>query len=328
MHALKLKFHALAVVVIALPAFLAAAPETSGFLQSRLRLSEGTPRTPSHASFDLSHLRVKLAGEAAPGVNVVVMPELVGGFQLLDAYATWAATDEAALTLQAGQFKFPFGLDRMAAPYRLARVDYSMIDTALFPGSAWDVGTALTAKLAGFRLDAAVIEGQGANLAAGSTMSWVRNDASGRLEWSGLDGDLTLGASIYQGLSQKTPWSPGATIATASASEASHTWSGGHLKAQLGRMAIKAEVIDRDDLLWGATAEPSLALTDTLSLIGYYDRVEDQASDLAGKTAMGGALAWQAYPKVKVTLDVRGTASGADQKPTQTLAQLQAQTGF
>jgi hypothetical protein len=306
-----------------------AALETGGFLQSRVGLSEGSSPALNTVGLSLNHLRVKLASDDASAVKVVVMPELAGGFSLLDAYADWSPAADGALSLRVGQFKFPFGQDRMPGPQALERADYSAIDAALFPGSAWDVGAAVTLKGAGLRLDAAVIEGQGANLAAsGPVGARERSDVSGRLEWSGLDGGLTLGASLYQGLSQKTPWAPTATIPAGDSWGPSHTWSGGHLKAKAGRLSLRAEAISRDDRLWGATVEPRLALTPGLSVVAYYDRVEDQANDAAGKTAVGAALAWQALPQLELTLDLRGSAAGPDQRPTRSQALAQVQAGF
>lgn len=99
----------------------AAALETSGFLQSRVSLTEGSDPSLNTVGINLQHLRVRLAGEAAPGVSVAVMPEMAGGFQLLDAYADWSPRPDGGVSLRVGQFKFPFGLDRMAGPQALWR---------------------------------------------------------------------------------------------------------------------------------------------------------------------------------------------------------------
>lgn len=318
---------ALLVLVLLSVARFAPAQDFGGFLQARAGLTQGADPAPDRLGLSLAHVRFRYATEAAPGVQVAVMPELAGGFALLDAYADWSVLDGGVLALRVGQFKFPFGQDRMAGPQALDRADYSAIDVALFPGSAWDVGAMATAKAGGFSLAVAVIEGQGANLAVASAGGRERNDVSARAQWSGWNGALILGGSLYQGLGNKTPWAPTAS-APAGGWGPSHTWGGGHLSVHAGRLGLKAEIINRDDLLWGATVESRLALGAGFSLVGYYDHVENQALVSGCGTAIGGAMAWQAAPKVELSLDGRGTASGPDQKPTASQIQLQFQAGF
>jgi hypothetical protein len=303
-----------------------AAQDVSAFLQARAGLTQGTDPAPDRLGLSLAHVRIRYTAPAAPGVQVAIMPELAGGFGLLDAYADWTIMD-GGLSLRVGQFKFPFGQDRMPGPQALERADYSAVNAALFPGSAWDVGSMATLKAAGLDLAVAVIEGQGANLAAASAGSRGRKDFSARLQWSSTEGGLVLGASLYQGLSHKTPWAPTPPPPSVTWGP-NHTWSGAHLAVKTERLGLKAEYIGRDDLLWGVTVEPRVALGGGLSLVAYYDRVENQALASAAATAMGGALAWRFAPELELTLDGRGTASGPDQKPTATQIQLQYQVGF
>ena len=296
-----------------------------GFVQTWLAANEGTDRTVDDFGLLVKHARVKFTGTPTEGVKLVVMPELAGGLQagglqLLDAYGDWTIDEEGVYTLRFGQFKFPFGLNRMYHPGALNRSGYSSIN-GLFPGHAWDVGGALLYRRGLFSLDAAIIEGQGPNLLASNGVGTRRrSDASGKLEVALMDKAVVVGASIYQGLRHANPF--------ATAMAESHTWSGGHVKASFGSMAMEAEVISRDDLNWGATIEPRYAINDQFTLLVYYDRRENQASDLAGSTAVGGGIIYSPNKKVEITLDVIGKSTGPEQKPVNTAAVLQTQFNF
>lgn len=308
---------------LALALTVSAAAETKivGFVQTWLTAVDSSDGVVDNFGLVAPHARVKFVGTPEDNIKLVVMPELAGGkITLLDAFGDWTLDSEGIYTLRFGQFKFPFGLNRMYHPGQLDRSNYSMLNGSLFPGHAWDVGGELLYRRGNVKFDIAVIEGQGPNLTAGTVGNRGRQDVSGRLEIALMDKAVTVGASIYQGLSQKTPW--------AAILEENHTWGGGHLKAAFGPLGLQAEVINRDDLKFGVNAEPSYQVSEKLKLVGYYDRIEDQANDLLGKTRMGLALVYAVSPKLEFTLDTQGNSTGPEQKPVSNATVLQAQFNF
>ena len=194
--------------------------KVNGLVQDWASLGENGKADYVDAGDLVRHLRLRLDAGVGDGIDVVVMPELAGGVNLLDAYAalemdkgvdTWGIP----VTATVGQFKVPFGLNRMSTPGQLALVDYSSLAARIFnlaaagPTAGWDDGIMLTVLPAAWaRVDAAWIEGLGANQPGSATNPGTKaiQDFSGKLEltpWAGLD----LGVSLYQGQLYTAPGS-------------------------------------------------------------------------------------------------------------------------
>jgi len=130
------------------------------------------------------------------------------GFQLLDGYIQadldkYLIDFSLPITVVAGQFKTPFGLNRMYTPPQLLFVNYSSISNNVFGSNNFLGMTALMVtwrqpKM--FKLDLAAVEGQGPNLA--TTTNYIQangnQDFVARLDLQFIDG-LSFGGSLYQG---------------------------------------------------------------------------------------------------------------------------------
>lgn len=256
-----------------------------GFLQAWWGAGNSNNTAPGHdynlAGDFLKHLRVKIQAEPLSGVQVVIVPELAGGFTLLDGYV-WLNFDQAFLkqdapgdlSLTAGQFKTPFGLDRMYLPSQLVGVEYSIISGAVFGDkSSWDDGLMATYKGKDLRFDLAAVKGLGPNLLTSAYVGTnplglanANQDYVGRVEVPLFDQQLTLGASYYYGTHFSAPGTQGFL--------APKSWFGIHAKWKGAPKTydLEAEFIGRETGIFqrarprGSMPRPMFGLPRTYSL--------------------------------------------------------------
>jgi len=287
-----------------------------GVLKDWLTVGENPAKEFKQVGNVLKVARVRLEARPNENVLVVAMPELAGGIRVLDAYATLNVAALPGLALTAGQFKFPFGQNRMPGPQALRNVDYAAINTAVLPGDAWDDGIKATYSLPQLKVEVASVEGMGQNLSAPAGSGFglrPSQELSGLVEVSVAD--WTLGASCYQGSRGNAFTEP-------------RLFGGGHLRFKAGPLALQAEFINRDVDRIGYQAEPLLALGSDWAVIGDYERVEDYRSHALGATRLGGGVRWQAHEAVKLTLWAQGDSAGPEQAPRSSVGILQTQVEF
>jgi hypothetical protein len=317
----------------------------NGFAQVWETLGEG-PNTltkgPSYTQNGamLKRLRVKMTAEAYDGLSLVLLPEMAGatGFQLLDGYIQadldkYLIDFSLPISVVAGQFKTPFGLNRMYLPPQLLFVNYSSISNNIFgSNNFWDDGLMVTwrqPKL--FKLDVAVVEGQGPNLA--TTTNYIQTngnqDVVARLDLQFIDG-LSFGGSVYQGehfrvLGTGAPLysSTGPSIVAEGAGGVTVTSkvkgprliTGGHLQYKtFGKgFQLDLECINRDVERGGFTGAVAYYLVDWLQLALGYDRVEVYGNNNAARTRYQAGLNWFPGGPLRISLDQEASALGPDQ---------------
>jgi len=247
---------------------------------------------------------------------VIVVPELTApAFVLLDGYATLdfgqVFLDESApgeFSLTAGQFKTPFGLNRMVTPPQLTSVEYSSISSAVFTDKTfWDDGLMATYKGKAFRLDVAAVKGLGPNLfTAPFNLSSPNQDYLGRLEVPLFDGQLTLGASYYYG----THFTTAGTQAFSTAKN----WFGAHAKWKglPKTYDLEFEWITRESEMFGINGQAAFWLFANIQPFVLYEYVENHQKESLSTGRMGGGFNW--YPKtagpLRITLETIGESQG------------------
>src|ERR1051326_8609710 len=152
---------------------LAPAPATlkwNGFLHSWIDSGENAKSEYKLGGTLLKRLRLKLTADVYDGVSLVALPEFAGGFTLLDGYAAFDLSrfpqpTAWPLTITVGQFKTPFGQNKMYVPQALYAVDYSSIYNGMFnangPLGFWDMGAMAVYKDPLFKVEAAAVGGAG-----------------------------------------------------------------------------------------------------------------------------------------------------------------------
>lgn len=332
----------------ATPSPTAPAPpvKVNGFLQAWLDAGN-SPSTAPGTNYNLTgdylrHFRLRFEANPLTGVQVVCVPEFAGGFVLLDGYAALnfdqvflGGTAPGDFLLTVGQFKTPFGLNRMYSPTQLLSVEYSTINNGTFTQpNFWDSGLMATYKNKDFRLDLAAIKGQGPNLftsglATGNTPLGVLNsnqDYVGRLEIP-IGSNLSLGGSYYYGY-QKSQWLK--------------NWFGAFLKwkGDAKTWDAETEFISRDsaDLstneVVGINAQADVWVGDNFQPFLLYEYVENHLTPSLSSGRMGGGINW--YPRtvsaLRMTLEAVGEGAGyvaADPtQPTSGKVILQTQVVF
>lgn len=325
----------------------------NGFIHDWVTIGENPKKEYANSGDLVKRFRFKMNVEAYDGLNVVLVPELAGqgtsviapsggttvtaavfGFTLLDAYATidlskYLVDMSLPLTVTIGQFKTPFGLNRMYTPSQLTLVDYSSIYNGaggvMQTSTFWDDGLMLTYKLASFwnlKADAAWVEGLGIDqpTPGGNAFgSRPNQDFVGRLEVTPLAG-LTVGGSYYNGEAFGASGTPGFP-------NKPKNFSGAFVKyAMFGKsFAAEAEFINRDLERLGLTIQLSQYVCDSLQLAVGYDHVTMYQNDKADNTRYMGGLNWFPGGPLRFSLMQLGTATGVTQSPSDTRTILQTQ---
>jgi hypothetical protein len=278
----------------------------------------------------LKRLRFKMTAEAYDGLSLVMLPEVAGsqGFQLLDGYIQ-ADLDKYLLdfsypiTVIAGQFKTPFGLNRMYTPPQLAFVNYSSISNGVFgSNNFWDDGLMITwrqAKL--FKLDLAAVDGQGPNLATptGYFNANGDQDAVARLDLQFIDG-LSFGGSAYYGehFAGLGTGAPLYTLVGATAGSkiaGPRLITGGFLQYKtFGKgFQLDLEFINRNTERGGFSGVVSQYLADWMQLALGYDRIEVYGLDASASTRYQAGLNFYPGGPLRLSLDQEASAAGTDQ---------------
>ncbi|GEM_PF-5185478 len=314
-------------------AVLTASPvKVNGFLQAWLDAGN-SPSTAPGTNYNLAgdylrHLRLNFQADPLSGLHLVALPEFAGGFVLLDGYARLdfnqvflGAADPGEFALTVGQFKTPFGLNRMYNPAQLLSVEYSTINNGTFAQkNFWDSGLMATYKGKDFRFDLAAIKGQGPNLftaalATGATPLGVLNsnqDYVGRLEIP-IGSNFSVGGSYYYGFQ---------TLALVK------NWFGAFLKwkGDAKTWDAEAEFISRDNTdlstneVVGINAQADIWLGDSIQPFLLYEYVENHLTPASSSGRMGGGINW--YPRtvgaLRMTLEAVGEGAGyVSADPTQ-----------
>ncbi len=303
----------------------APAPKPSfnlkGFVKAWAQVSED----PSDKGLDQGTLMLKssrliVQGQASDEVSVQLVSELAGGIKVLDAYASWKASPH--YTLVGGQFKFPFGKDRMETPASLERVDYSGVTARITNRVAvngWDDGFMAKAQWGPVKFDAAIFQGQGPNQATPSARD--EREYSATLEWVALPG-LKLGGSFYDG--QDLAFTNRPDFVTAA-----------YLVGQVGAADLSVEYLAQHWGKYGVISQLGYKIADKYKVFVYYDRVEDPR-DLpgaglghsGGRSEQGLGLICDHVKGLRLTLQVSGANAGPDQTPRSTQAVAQALARF
>jgi len=300
-----------------------------GFLQSWLVAGNSTSAGVVGKQYRLSgdllrHFRVRFQADPIPGVSVIMIPELTAGaFTLLDGYATLDAqqvflgeTTPGELSFTVGQFKTPFGLNRMYAPPQLTSAEYSTVSGRTFGSTSfWDAGLMATYKGKLFRLDVATVKGLGPNQFGPApnvfTLS-TNQDYCARLEVPLMDGQLVVGGSYYYGKHFVAPGTQGFLIP--------RHWFGAFfkLKGLPKTYEIETEFISRNTEGFyvgerlGVSALASFWLTGNLQPFVLYEFVEDRPAYASSTGRMGGGINW--FPvmggPVRLTLEMIGESFG------------------
>lgn len=268
----------------------------------------------------LRHLRLRFQADPLDGLQVIVIPELTGaaGFVLLDGYVSMnfdqvlmGETVPGEVSLTAGQFKTPFGLNRMSVPQMLTGVEYSTISNAIFTSTSfWDEGLMGTYKGKAFKLDLAAIKGLGPNRFAGTAPFGLFNmsqDYCGRLEVPLMDGQILIGGSYYYGYHFT---GAGGTAAFSVAKNFFGAFF--KLKGLPKTYELEGEWISRESEMFGVNAVGSFWLSANVQPFLLYEYVENHVTGTASTGRMGGGLNW--YPRtagpLRITLEVVGERAG------------------
>ena len=317
----------------------------NGFAQVWETLGEGPNSLAQGPTYDqngalLKRLRFKMTAEAYDGLTLVLLPEVAGttGFQLLDGYIQ-ADLDKYILdfgqpiSVTLGQFKTPFGLNRMYTPPQLVFVNYSAITNNVFgSNNFWDDGLMVTYRLPKmFKLDLAAVDGQGPNLATptGYFGTGGMQDGVARLDLQFIDG-LSFGGSVYYGehfraLGAGAPEFPvqgpsilpegAAGVTVTSKVSGQRLLTGGHIQYKtFGKgFQLDLECINRGVERGGFSGVTSYFLVDWLQLALGYDRVEVYGNDKAASTRYQAGLNWFPGGPLRISLDEEASAAGTDQ---------------
>jgi hypothetical protein len=309
----------------------------NGFIHAWAGLGENAKQEDVNAGVGLERLRFRMAASPYDGVTVVIIPELAGAFSLLDGYAKIDLDkyflDLAAwpISVTAGQFKTPFGQNRMYTPPQLAVVDYSNIYNGaggvVQATSFWDQGLMVSAPIDTWaKFDLAWVHGLGPNQVAPGTGFGGKQmqDFSGILNLTKLYPGLTVGGSFYAGES----FNPAGLAAfPVNTTISPKVFSGAHFKyATFGKgFSLEAEFINRTLDRIGYNAVLSQYITDAWQLVYSYDHVTVYVNDKNDHTRHIVGVNWFPGGTVRVSLNQVGTRTGVSQVPGNTATILQTQ---
>jgi hypothetical protein len=305
----------------------------NGFAHAWAGAGENAKREYVNSGVQLKRLRFKMTAEAYDGLTVVILPELVPTFTLLDGYVAvdlskYVLDFSLPLTVTMGQFKTPFGLNRMYLPPQLLTMDYSRIYNGatgvMGTTSFWDDGVMLSYKQGTlFKVDAAWVEGLGPNIGAstGTTYGSKPNqDFAAKVDVTPFGPILTVGGSVYYGEAYGAAGVPGFPGKP-------KVFSGAHAKVKLFGKSFEgeAEMINRTDDRMGYTVSLGQFIFDWLQLAGIYDHVTDYKTDKSDNTRYLGGLNFYPGGPFRIGVMEEGTASGPSQQPVDSKSILQAQ---
>ncbi|HTA76759.1 MAG TPA: hypothetical protein VK791_06355 [bacterium] len=156
-----------------------------------------TSSTGDTLGFSLQHVILGSTYSIDAIDTLTVSSELVGGFNLLNAYDTHSLGDiYSGLALKVGQFQIPFGYNQYQTPDQLIRINYNTIDTLTSPvgipadsAQQFDLGAELDQNWDNLSLQVAVVQNNGAINSTGN------KDWAGRAQWKSQN--VLLGVSDY-----------------------------------------------------------------------------------------------------------------------------------
>ena len=291
----------------------------NGFAQAWEDTGENAKSEYTQSGSLLKRLRVKMTAEVYDGLSVVVQPEFAGGFFLLDGYIK-ADLDKYILdfgqpiSVTMGQFKTPFGLNRMYAPFQLTFVNYSGISNAVFGNTNfWDDGIMASYTVPGLlKIDAASVEGLGPNQATPAAYGLQGSqDAVGRVELT-LFKVLALGGSVYYGQGFT---GNGGAVAFPIGTTGPKLLTGAHAQVKLPGKSFQAdlEMINRGVDRGGFAGILSQYVTDWMQLALGYDRVEVYGSDKSATTRYQAGINFYPGGPLRLSLNQEASATGPDQ---------------
>lgn len=345
MQAKTLKATALALAftmtAATLPAAMDIAPPVkvtwNGFIHTWSSIGENAKYEYVNAGVMLKRLRFRMGVEPYDGVTVVILPELAGAFTLLDGYVKidldkYLLDFTLPISVTAGQFKTPFGLNRMYLPGQLPVVDYSSIYNGptgvVETTSFWDQGVMLTSPLSTWgKLDVAWIEGLGPNQATPGGNGFgtkQMQDFAARLDLTKLWPGLTVGGSAYHGESYKAAGTAGFPVNT---KDNPKLWTGAHFKyATFGKgFSLEGEFLNRTLEKLGVNVAVTQYVSEKWQLAFSYDHVTAYLNDKVDQTRYLGGVNYLPGGPLRLSLNQLGTAVGSSQKPANTRTILQCQ---
>lgn len=174
-----------------------------------LQVNAGAGGTPD-ARFDgvrdrflVRRARLMMRGSFAENIDFMFLPEFgnaaiagVTGYrgQLTDAYLTWKKYPQA--TLQAGQFKTPFGYEQLISDAKVATVERSLPNDRLTFGR--QIGASLSGAAAGDRLtySAGLFNGNGTNNGNNDNDQMMSAARVGAVVWARGSDSLRINANL------------------------------------------------------------------------------------------------------------------------------------
>ncbi len=305
----------------------------AGFGQAWAEMGENPKKVYNQVGLLLKRFRIKMTAEPYDGLSAVFVPELAGGVTVLDAYLSadlskYLIDFSPAITLTAGQFKTPFGQNRMYIPPQLLIQDYSGIYTAVMEDkSFWDQGFMASYKIDTLKVDVAIAEGLGPNQATPGGNAYGQKfgqDVYVRAEYGMLGGMVMLGGSLMNGEHFTTP----GTVAFPAKAK---TVTGAHVKLKGPGKSydLEAELVNRDVDRGGFTVQPSYWITDGLQVVAAYDRFENYTGGAKlGTTRFIGGLNWFPSGPLRISFLAIGEATGPSQVPQNSKSVIQTQIVF
>jgi hypothetical protein len=236
------------------------------------------------------------------------------------------------LSVTVGQFKTPFGQNRMYTPTQLAVVDYSNIyntPTGVVEATSfWDQGVMLSGKLGTWgTADVAWVEGLGPNQATPTGLGFgaqQMQDFAAKVDVTKLYPGLTVGGSMYQGESFKAAGTPAFPVGP---KDQPKLWSGAHFKyATYGKgFSVEGEFLNRTLEKIGYNGVATQYITDAFQLALSYDHVTAYLNNKVDQTRYIAGLNWFPAGTVRLSLDQIATNAGPSQAPASTSTVLQTQ---
>ncbi len=326
-----------------------------GFVQDWSTVGEdATTHAYDNAGNFVKHARLALSATPADGVSVALLTEMAGnsvtttptlfGATLLDAYvkvdlAKFLPGGGPPLALTAGQFKTPFGLNRMYSPEQLQLVDYSIIYGSPYgvmgTSTYWDDGLKLSYRPnANWQADAAWVEGLGINQAfPGGNPFGLEPDQDFVANIAFTPGPhWKLGASYYYG----EAFTASGVVAFPNKPK---SWVDGYARYAAGGKSFAAELefLNRSGSgnvdpqtpdRGGLTAQITQYLWAPLQLVAGYDHVTVYGPGPGATTRYVGGL--NVYPggTVRVSLQQMAFGFGISQQPVSSRTIVQTQVIF
>ncbi len=217
--------------------------------------------------FRVSRVRIRANGKLVETLSFFVQMDAGSNPALKDARLRVGLGKRIPLTLEAGRFLLPFGVETPINPYWLTAVDYSLPISKLMAG-LWDVGVKAYGKYPvneqiALNYVAAVVNGD----TGGFTDSNKKKDFVGRLGVS-LPSGISLGGSAYIGKApviQDGSWT---------GDDVTKNRFGGDFKLDLNPILLQAEGLlgksDETDSL-GFYVLGAYKLLPQLQLVGKFD---------------------------------------------------------